>query len=147
MSSLWASYRAVNSASVAASCSGVRAFSGEKRSTSFGMPLPTMCLNCSTVKVGQPRCAHTQFPASARSSMVFRRVPSRSNNTVFITEKDSLQFQKSKKGSSLHFTLRTLRFTPPGKVRVRSVRPTAAAHGERRAVRAGAGHSTQISCR
>ena len=31
-------------------------FSGEKRSTSFGMPLPTMCLNCSTVKVGQPCC-------------------------------------------------------------------------------------------
>ncbi len=44
LSSLWASYRAENSASVAASCSGVLAFSGEKRSTSFGMPLPTKCL-------------------------------------------------------------------------------------------------------
>ena len=86
MSSLWASYRAENCASVAASCSCERASSGEKRSTSLGMPLPTICLNCSTVKVGQPFWVHTQLPASARSSMVFSRVPSRSNNTVFITK-------------------------------------------------------------
>ena len=47
----------------------------------------------------------------------------------------------------MHFTLRTLHFTPPGKVRVRLVRPTAAAHGDCMAVRAGTGQSTQISCR
>ena len=81
---MWASYRAVNCASVAASCAGVRASAGENRSTSLGMPLPTIILNCATVKVGQPFWAHTQLPASARSSMVFSRVPSRSNNTVFI---------------------------------------------------------------
>ena len=40
---------------------GVRASAGENRSTSLGMPLPTISLNCSTVKVGQPFCAHTQL--------------------------------------------------------------------------------------
>ena len=73
-----------NSASVAASWAGLRQSAGLNRSTSLGMPLPTISLNCATVKVSQPFCAHTQFPASARSSMVFSRVPSRSNNTVFI---------------------------------------------------------------
>ena len=42
--------------------------------------------------------------------MVFRRVPSRSNNTVFITEKDSLQFQKSKEGIWLQNGRLTLRW-------------------------------------
>ena len=40
----------MNCASVAASCAGVRASAGENRSTSLGMPLPTISLNCATVK-------------------------------------------------------------------------------------------------
>ena len=171
LSSLWASYRAVNSASVAVRCSGVRASAGEKRSTSFGMPLPTICLNCSTENVGQPCCAQTQLPASARSSMVFSRVPSKSNKIVFITEKDSFLktskalekapplgelahqrlrgFSKNSKQfcASRHGTLRTVSLARPGKAKVRLVRSTLAAHGDWFAVRQRSGWKTQMLCR
>ena len=52
-----------------------------QRRTRWGMPLPTKPCTSSWLRGGRPSSVRVRFAASARSTMVSSRVPSRSNST------------------------------------------------------------------
>ena len=118
---LWASYRAENCASVAASRSCERASSVKSAPTSLGMLLPTMCLNCSTVKVGSRSGVHTQLPRQQVINGV-QQGTVRTNNTVFITKTSPFIVLPAVKASSVRATHCAPSASVGPKIRVRLAR-------------------------